>query len=61
LLPLANDIAQRDVAAVLDRTAEIVRADDDLLDELAHAVDATDARMLAAAPLPLARQAVRPC
>jgi tRNA(Ile)-lysidine synthase len=36
-----------------------MRDDNDLLDELAAAIDPTDARALAAAPLPLARRAVR--
>jgi tRNA(Ile)-lysidine synthase len=59
LLPLADDLARRDVAVVLARQAEVLRADDDLLDELAAALDPRDARALAAAPAPLARRAVR--
>ena len=59
LLPLLDAIAERDVAAVLARQADLLRADADLLDELSRAVDPTDARALAAAPAPLAARAVR--
>jgi tRNA(Ile)-lysidine synthase len=59
LLPLLDAIAERDVAPVLARQADVVRDDRDLLDELARAVDPTDARALAAAPPALARRAVR--
>ena len=54
LLPLLDAIAERDVAGVLARQADHLRADADLLDELSLAVDPTDARALAAAPGPLA-------
>jgi tRNA(Ile)-lysidine synthase len=59
VLPLADDVAGRDVAVLLDRTAELVGDDAALLDELARALDPCDARALAAAPRPLARRAVR--
>jgi tRNA(Ile)-lysidine synthase len=59
LLPLAAAIAERDLAEVLARQADLLRADGALLDDLAAAVDPTDARGLAAAPDPLARRAVR--
>ena len=59
LLPLLDAIAERDVAAVLARQADHLRADADLLDELSRAIDPTDARALAAAPAPLAARAVR--
>ncbi len=59
LLPLAAAIAERDVAEVLARQADLLRADGALLDELAGELDPTDARALAAAPEPLARRAVR--
>jgi tRNA(Ile)-lysidine synthase len=59
LLPLMNDIAHRDLVPMLTRTADIVRADNDLLDELAAAIDPTDAIALSRAPLPLARRAIR--
>jgi tRNA(Ile)-lysidine synthase len=59
LLPLLDAIAERDVVPVLARQADVVRADVALLDELAAALDPTDARALAAAPAPLARRAVR--
>jgi tRNA(Ile)-lysidine synthase len=59
LLPLLDVIAERDVAAVLTRQADHLRADAQLLDLLARAVDPTDALALAAAPEPLAARAVR--
>jgi len=59
LLPLLDDIAGRDVAAVLARQATVLRADGELLDELSAALDPTDAAALAGAPAPLAARAVR--
>ena len=59
LLPLLDDVAERDVTALLARQADLVREDSALLDALADAIDPTDARALAAAPAPLARRAVR--
>ena len=59
LLPLLDDIAERDVVAVLARQAELLRDDAAVLDELAAGIDPTDARQLAAAPPALARRAVR--
>ena len=59
VLPLLDDVAGRDVAAVLARQADLLRDDAALLDELAAAMDPTDAKALAAAPAPLARRAVR--
>ena len=59
LLPLAGQIFQRDVVPILTRTADVLRDDAALLDELAAALDPTDAQAIAAAPLPLARRAVR--
>jgi tRNA(Ile)-lysidine synthase len=52
-------VAERDVAAVLARSAEVLRADAELLEALAAPLDPTDARALAAAPEPLAHRAVR--
>jgi tRNA(Ile)-lysidine synthase len=59
LLPLMNDLACRDLVPVLVRQAGLLRDDADLLDELASAIDPTDAKAVAAAPLPLARRAIR--
>jgi tRNA(Ile)-lysidine synthase len=59
LLPVMNQLAGRDLVPVLNRQADLLRDDSDLLDELAAALDPTDAKKLAAAPLPLARRAVR--
>lgn len=59
LLPLMAQLSQRDLAPVLARQAGLARDDDELLNELATALDPTDARALAAAPVALARRAVR--
>ena len=59
LIPLMDAISQRDVAAILDRQADILRDDSLLLDELAKSIDATDAKMLANAPIALSRRAIR--
>ena len=54
LLPVMNAMANRDLVPVLTRQADLMRDDADLLDELAATLDPTDAKGLAAAPLPLA-------
>ena len=59
LLPLLDQLAERDVAALLARQADLLRDDAALLDGLAAALDPTDARALAAAPPALGRRAVR--
>ena len=48
-----------DPTPLLARTADVLRADNDLLDELARDIDPTDALALASAPAPLARRAIR--
>jgi tRNA(Ile)-lysidine synthase len=57
--PLLDAVAERDVVALLARTAALLRADDDLLTELATAIDPTRADQLTAAPGPLASRAIR--
>ena len=59
VLPLLQSISQRDVVSVIARQSELVRDDDALLDELASAIDPTDAKAIAAAPLALARRSLR--
>ena len=59
LLPLACAVAGRDLVPVLARQAELFAGEAGLLDELATGVDPTDAASLRAAPVPLARRAVR--
>ena len=61
LLPLAAEVAGRDVVPLLARTADLARADEALLGALAaqQVDDVLDARALAAAPRPLATRAVR--
>ncbi|HEX7277529.1 MAG TPA: tRNA lysidine(34) synthetase TilS [Acidimicrobiales bacterium] len=59
LLPLLDAIAERDVANILARQAPLLRDEAELLDGLAAAIDPTDARAVAAAPVALARRAVR--
>ena len=59
LLPLLHDMSQRDLVPVLTRQADLARDESDLLDELARAIDPTDAKAVTAAPVALARRAVR--
>ena len=59
VLPLLDDVAERDVAGVLARQGALLADDADLLASLATALDPTDARALSAAAAPLARRAVR--
>ena len=59
LLPLLDDIAERDVTVLLNRTANLLRDDDRLLDDLASTIDPTDIDALVDAPVPLAVRAVR--
>ena len=59
ILPLMVDVAQRDVAPLFVRAADLARDDRDLLDELASAIDPTDVKALNSAPVPLARRAIR--
>jgi tRNA(Ile)-lysidine synthase len=59
LVPLLNAMAQRDLVPVLSRQADLLRDEADLLDELARLIDPTDAKAVRAAPLPLARRALR--
>jgi tRNA(Ile)-lysidine synthase len=59
LLPLLDDIAERDMAVLLDRTARLLRDDNRLLEDLAAAIDPTDVDRLLAAPGPLATRALR--
>jgi tRNA(Ile)-lysidine synthase len=59
VLPLLDEISERDVVPVLARQAELLRETADLLSAQADAIDPTDAAALAAAPAALARVAVR--
>lgn len=59
LLPLCCTLAGRDVVPVLARQAGLLGGEADLLEDLAAALDVTDAATLASAPLPLARRAAR--
>lgn len=59
LLPIINEVAQRDVAPILARQAELFRDDADFLDDFAKQIDPTDAKALASAPIALARRAIR--
>jgi tRNA(Ile)-lysidine synthase len=59
LLPLCSEIAGRDVVPVLARQAGVLRAEGDLLDELAADIDAADSAAVRAAPDGLARRATR--
>ena len=59
VLPLLNDVSRRDVAAVLDRQADLLGSEDEFLDSLAAEIDPTDAKAVALAPTVLARRALR--
>ncbi len=59
LRPMLDELARRDLVPVLTRQADLVRDESDLLDHLATALDPSDAKALAAAPVALARRAVR--
>lgn len=59
LIPLMADIAGRDPVPVLARTADLLRADDDVLDGLTYTIDPTDARQLREVEPALARRALR--
>ncbi len=59
VLPLLGDVVGRDVAALTSRTASLLGDDAAYLSLLAEQIDPTDAKALAAAPLPLSRRAVR--
>jgi len=59
VIPLLDDVAQRDVVPVLTRQAGLLADEADFLDALAEGIDPTDARGLAHAPVVLARRAVR--
>ncbi|MGH9222365.1 MAG: tRNA lysidine(34) synthetase TilS [Acidimicrobiales bacterium] len=59
LLPLLDAIAARDVVPVLVRQAGVLRSEAELLDALAGELDPTDAKVLATAPVALARRAIR--
>lgn len=59
VLPLLDEVAERDLVPVLVRQAALLRDDAAQLEQLAAQLDPTDGRALAAAPLPLARRAIR--
>ena len=59
LLPLLDNLSHRDMVPILSRNADLLRADDDLLEEMSLLIDPTDARALADAPAPLAFRAIR--
>ncbi|MCU1374466.1 MAG: tilS [Actinomycetia bacterium] len=59
LVPLLDDVAGRDTTVLLARAAALLDDDDRFLDDLAAALDPTDAKALAAAPAVLARRAIR--
>jgi len=59
VFPLLESLAKRDLVPVLTRQADLLRDDDDLLNELASALDPTDALALANAPIALSRRAIR--
>jgi len=59
LVPLLAALSDRDPVPILCRQADLLADEGQLLDELASALDPTDAAALASAPAALARRAVR--
>ncbi len=59
VLPLLVDVAGRDVVPLLNRTADLLAADARTVEQAAAGFVTADARVLAALPEDLARQAVR--
>ena len=59
LLPLAAEIAGRDLVPILCRQALLLRDDQRLLEELSFGIDPTVANELTSAPLPLGRRSLR--
>lgn len=59
VLPLLSAIAERDLVPILTRQADLIGDESDFLDRLAATLDPTDAKALTAAPVVLARRAVR--
>jgi tRNA(Ile)-lysidine synthase len=59
VLPLLTEIAGRDLVPILNRSADLLREESAWMDTAATSLDPTDARAIAAAPLPLARRALR--
>ena len=59
LLPLLDDIAERDMVEVLVRQAELLRQGGALIDAEADELDPTDAKAIAAAPDSVARSKMR--
>lgn len=59
LVPLLDEIAGRDVSALVARTATVLLDDADHLDEASAHLDPADALEITAAPLALSRRALR--
>lgn len=59
VIPLLNEVAERDVVPLLARAADTARVDVDLLNDLAREIDVTDVAAIKAAPLALQRRAIR--
>ena len=59
VVPLLDQVAERDVRALISRQTQLLADDADVLERLASGLDATSVADLAAAPSALARRAVR--
>ncbi len=59
VMPVLADISDRDPTPILTRTADLLRQESALLEQLAESVDPTDARALTRASPVLARRALR--
>jgi tRNA(Ile)-lysidine synthase len=59
VIPLLDDVADRDVVPIIARVAELMGSESDLLDRLASSLDPTDIGALSDAEPAIARRAVR--
>jgi tRNA(Ile)-lysidine synthase len=59
VVPLLDEIFERDVAEVVGRAADLVAAERDLLDRLAAAIDVTDVAAARSADIAVLRRAIR--
>ncbi len=59
LLPLLDDVLDRDVVPILARTAELMRAQNEALDSLVQPVDPTDAAAMRSLPEAVMAEALR--
>ncbi len=59
LIPLMNNIAERDVVPIVARIAELLKEDDALLESISGTIDAEDIDKIGSYPKPLSNRALR--